>query len=283
MMSETIPLHAPDFDRINQRTYGRRGVLRQFETASGWLEPGERIAIERVADAVRGGAILDVGIGGGRTAPLMAEISSNYRGIDYTPAMVEVARRRFPTLCFHEMDARRMSFADDSFDLVAFSYNGIDSVDLAGRLDILRQVHRVLQPGGYFVFSVLNRQGPAHGEHWPDFRVFRDAGLSPIRLPRALARFAQGGINWLRFRLVAQADPDVAIGNVSAHNFGLVTLFTSVGAQLRQLREHGFDVEAIIEPDGRDIAPDGTEQTKAPWCHFVARKQARPADAVNET
>ncbi len=165
MMTETIPLRIPEFDRINQRTYRKRGVLRQFEAASGWLEPGERVAIEHVANAARDGAILDIGIGGGRTAPLMANISANYRGIDYTPDMVAVARRRFPGLCFHEMDARRMSFADDSFDLVAFSYNGIDSVDLAGRLDILRQVHRVLVPGGYFVFSALNRQGSAHGEH----------------------------------------------------------------------------------------------------------------------
>jgi SAM-dependent methyltransferase len=279
-MFESIPLRAPAFDRINQRTYRKRGVLRQFEAASGWLEPGERVAIEHVADAVRGGAILDIGVGGGRTAPLMAGLSWNYRGIDYTQDMVEAARRRFPNLCFHEMDARRMSFADETFHLVAFSYNGIDSVDLAGRQDILRQVHRVLLPGGYFVFSTLNSQGPALGEHWPDFRVLRDAGCSPIRLPRALGRFAQGGINWLRFRMVAQAGADVAMGNVSAHNFGLVTLFTSVCAQLRQLRQFGYEVEAIIEPNGQHVAPDGSEKTSAAWCPFVARKTGRAADDV---
>ena len=281
MTADTFPLRAPDFDRINQRTYRRPGVLRQFGTASGWLEPGERMAIERVADAVRGGAILDIGIGGGRTAPLMADISANYRGIDYSPAMVEVARRRFPKLCFHEMDARRMSFADDSFQLVAFSYNGIDSVDLAGRWDILRQVHRVLVPGGFFVFSALNRQGPAHGEHWPDFGVFRGVGCSPTRLPRALARFAQGGFNWLRFRLVVRTDQDVAISNLSAHNFGLITLFTSVSAQLRQLHDCGFAVDAILEPEGRRIATDGSETTRAPWCHFVARKPTVPAGEIS--
>ena len=279
-MSDTIPLRAPDFDRINRRTYRKRGVLRQFETATGWLEPGERAAIAFVADAVRGGAILDIGVGGGRTAPLMAELSTNYRGIDYTPDMVAVARRRCPRLCFHEMDARRMSFADDSFRLVAFSYNGIDSVDLAGRLEVLRQVHRVLVPAGYFVFSALNRQGAAHDEHWPDFRVFRDAGLSLARLPRALGRFAQGGVNWLRYRLVARNGTDLAIGNVSAHNFGLVTLFTSVRTQVRQLHECGFAVDVIIEPDGRHIAPDGSERTNAAWCHFVARKVAGPPDDV---
>src|ERR1700688_5250770 len=84
IMTETIPFRIPEFDRINQRTYRKRGVLRQFEQASGWLEPGEQVAIDHVANAVRDGAILDIGIGGGRTAPLMANISANYRGINNT-------------------------------------------------------------------------------------------------------------------------------------------------------------------------------------------------------
>src|ERR1700722_3619282 len=80
IIADIIPLHAPIFDRINRRTYRRRGVLRQFETASGWIESGERVAIGLVAELVRGAAILDIGVGGGRTAPLMADISANYRG-----------------------------------------------------------------------------------------------------------------------------------------------------------------------------------------------------------
>src|SRR5215813_6147962 len=100
MAGDPIPLHKPIFDRVNLRTYRSCRVLRQFAAASGWLEPGERLAIQHVADAVRGGAILDIGVGGGRTAPLMAELSANYRGIDYSDAMLAVARRRFPGFCF---------------------------------------------------------------------------------------------------------------------------------------------------------------------------------------
>lgn len=280
MFSESIPLSSPAFDRINRRTYRSRGAIRQFASASGWLEPGEQFAIELAADAVRGGAILDIGVGGGRTAPLMANISRNYRGIDYCAAMVAASRNRYPSLCFHEMDARRLTFADNSFDLVTFSYNGIDSVDLAGRLAVLQQVHRVLQPGGYFVFSTLNIGGVALGERWPDFRVFRDAFASPARLLRAIARFGVGGANWLRGQRLERTGTDLAISTLSAHNFGLITLFTSISAQLQQLCETGLGVEAIFDPGGNRIAADGSEPTDASWCHFVVRK---PRVAISET
>ena len=129
MASDTIPHRAPYMDRVNRGTWRRRGPLRQFGTASGWLEAGEQVAIEYVAHFVRDTPILDIGVGGGRTAPLLAALSADYRGIDYLAEMVALARRRFPAFRFLEMDARRLSFPDQSFRLVTFSYNGIDSVE----------------------------------------------------------------------------------------------------------------------------------------------------------
>lgn len=267
-----VPLHVAEFDKVNLRTYGSRGAVHQYESATGWLEPGERASIERAANAARDGAILDIGVGGGRTTALLLKISSDYRGIDYCPGMVLGAQRRYPALSFRQMDARQLVFADDSFHLVVFSYNGIDSVDLGGRLAILHEVHRVLRPDGHFVFSSLNRQGAAHAEHWPDLGVFHGAEHSPLRLLRGLARLGLGGINWLRFRHIAASGDDVAISTISAHNFGLITLFMSVAAQVGQLRDCGFTTEAIFAPDGRQIACDGSVASNAPWCHFVARK-----------
>jgi 2-polyprenyl-3-methyl-5-hydroxy-6-metoxy-1,4-benzoquinol methylase len=96
MAIATLSSPGGDLGLINRKAFQRRGVLRHFGLVSGWLEPGEQISVGSVAATLRGAPILDIGVGGGRTAPLMREISANYCGIDFAPAMLDVARRRFP-------------------------------------------------------------------------------------------------------------------------------------------------------------------------------------------
>lgn len=263
---------AADLDWINRRAYRRGGFQRDYASTSGWLESGEEAALTSVAETARGAPILDIGVGGGRTVPLMRAISEDYRGIDYVPTMVALARQRYPGIDFLEMDARHLDFADCSFALVAFSYNGIDSVDPVGRRLILREVHRVLRSSGYFVFSGLNRTVTAGRAHWPDWSVFHGTGRHPRRLLWACAKQVDGAVNRLCGLLAAQDDGDVAIGNLPGHNFALVTVFMSLAAELRELREAGFGVEAIFDPDGRRIPLEGISDSVALWHHFVVRK-----------
>mgnify|MGYP001556883458 CR=1 FL=1 len=259
-------------DRINRAAYRRRGMLRQCSTATGWLEPGEQAAVLSVFDAVRDAPILDLGVGGGRTTPLLRAISQDYCGIDYLADMVAAARRRFPAAQFRIMDARNLRLPDAAFGLATFSYNGIASVDLPDQRLILKEVCRVLRSGGYFIFSTFNRNGMQQMPRWPDWQIFRDAGRHPARLLRAVAKLVVGGINQLRLRSVRRDDGEVAIGNLSAQNFALVALFTTLTTQCRELRKAGFSVEAIFTPDGQRVSADDPIETGAPWHHYVARK-----------
>ena len=147
-----------EIERLNRRAWSKPGVVDYFSTLADWSEDaGEPVVVARIAAEVAGRPILDVGIGGGRTVPILMEISKDYVGIDYTPEMVAAARARFPTVRLEQGDARDLAqFADGSFALVFFSANGLDAVSHEGRGMFFREAHRVLEPGGVLAFSTHN-------------------------------------------------------------------------------------------------------------------------------
>src|SRR5206468_7672141 len=89
-------------------------------------------------------SILDIGVGGGRTTPYLAELSRHYVGIDYSEEMVRACRSRYPGQRFELCDASNLTeFADKSFDAVIFSFNGIDYLGPEGRSRCFSEVARV--------------------------------------------------------------------------------------------------------------------------------------------
>ena len=136
-------------DEINRATWAKKANVHTFARAEGWTDPGERAAIERVVSDVRGQPILDLGVGGGRTVPLLRSLSANYTAIDYTPQLVLACQEKYPTARVLLGDARDLSaFGSDTFKLVVFSFNGIDAVNPDDRGKVLRETFRVLQKGG---------------------------------------------------------------------------------------------------------------------------------------
>ena len=72
--------------------------------------------------------------------------------------MLAACRSRFPDLEFVQADASDLSqFPDASFDVVVFSFNGIDCLHPdAVRLRCIAEIRRVLSPGGTAVISEHN-------------------------------------------------------------------------------------------------------------------------------
>jgi len=102
--------------------------------------------------------ILDLGVGAGRTAPVLAAGAASYVGVDYSPEMIDVCRSRYPSLVFQIADAVDLSeFSDGSFDLVVFAFNGLDYLyPDSARRSCIREICRVLERGGLFICSVHN-------------------------------------------------------------------------------------------------------------------------------
>ena len=99
------------------------------------------------------GELLEVGCGQGATTSILVRKFPDARltAIDYEPGQVERARKRVGDRARVEQgDVTKLQFPDGSFD-VAFELNVLHHVKdpLAG----LREIHRVLKPGGQLVFT----------------------------------------------------------------------------------------------------------------------------------
>jgi SAM-dependent methyltransferase len=255
-------------DSINRRTM--RNAVAVYAAYSGLNAP-EKAALACVASSVRGGRILDMGVGGGRTTPGLLELSADYVGIDYEPGMVESCRARFPGVRFEHADARAMpQFDDASFDLIVFAWAGICMVDHAGRLAILREVRRLLRPGGFFVFSTYNRDSVEHDRAFafPEFAW----SANPVTLLKRGAGFAltlaRCVRNRLRLRPLEIRTADYSIINDLSHDYSTMLYYIALPAQRRQLEDAGFAADAIAF-DGDGVRVEGATRHGA--ITFVAQ------------
>jgi ubiquinone/menaquinone biosynthesis C-methylase UbiE len=103
-------------------------------------------------------AVLEVGCGLGTDGAQFAKAGARYTGIDLTDAAVELAKRRFELFdlpgTFRVTDAERLDFPDNSFDLV-YSHGVLHHTpDTAAAI---REIHRVLRPGGKAVVMLYHR------------------------------------------------------------------------------------------------------------------------------
>ena len=121
-----------------------------------YLTPCERMLAETYV--APGAAVLDLGVGGGRTTRYLRERAGRYVGVDYSPEMIRLCREKFPKVDFCQADASSMPiFENESFDVVFFSFNGIDWLwPSEKRRSCIRECGRLLRPGGVFIFSAHN-------------------------------------------------------------------------------------------------------------------------------
>ena len=259
-------------EQINRRTWSNPLSRRDYRNSSGYINEGERTALAFGCNRAKGGRILDIGVGGGRTAALLAKVAGDYVGIDYTPEMVTLARSNHPKIRFEHMDARDLSaFSNASFDLVVFSYNGIDSVDSAGRAAILGEVSRVLKSGGTFVFSTFNRNWHGFGEQRARASIVWSN--HPVKLSFRLFKHAMGLVREKRFAPLEQRAGEHAILLHRAHDFGIMVYATTPGQLRSQLTESGFNGEPMLfSVDGRPLG--GETLPDEEYFHVVAYKPA---------
>lgn len=148
-------------------------AVRAFEHA-GWQQAAMYYAatfaqatggfVDALLDAARieaGARLLDLACGSGVVSAAAARRGAPPVGLDFSAAMLEIARAAHPGIRFEEGDAEALPFADAAFD-AAVSNFGVHHV--ADPVRALAEVLRVLRPGGRIAFT--SWASPAENVAW---------------------------------------------------------------------------------------------------------------------
>jgi ubiquinone/menaquinone biosynthesis C-methylase UbiE len=118
--------------------------------------PWQHIPFEQVIpfDDLQSKDVLEIGIGCGTHAQIIAPHCKSFTGIDLTDYAVNCTAKRLPSAKLMRMDAEKMEFPDNSFDFI-WSWGVIHHS--SNTRQILKEMHRVLRPGGKATVMVYHR------------------------------------------------------------------------------------------------------------------------------
>jgi len=160
---------------------------------------------------------------------------------DIIPEVIQIAKKIEPSLDFRVLDATNLNeFNAESFDLVIFPYNGIDYIHpIEKRKKALREIHRILNVGGQFIFSSHNSRL-----------------ISYKKIP-VLLRTLLSGLLFTGYYV-----------NYGEHGF-IITKYSSIGRIKKELAGCGFK---DIHVKG-DFSSTVRNYVSCKYCHYIAKKE----------
>lgn len=112
----------------------------------------------RLLELEPGTEVLDVACGHGRIANRLAERGAGVTGLDADPFFLARAREAGSGAEYVEGDMRELPFEDASFDAALLWFTSFGYFDDEGNRAVLRELRRVLRPGGRAVLELNNLQ-----------------------------------------------------------------------------------------------------------------------------
>ncbi len=103
-----------------------------------------------------GDTVLDLGCGNGRLYQIFADLQVRYVGIDQSEELIALAKKKFPEARFLVGNMLDTRVTEQSVDVVycIAAFQHIPTTEL--RLQVLREIKRVLKPGGTLIMTNWN-------------------------------------------------------------------------------------------------------------------------------
>jgi SAM-dependent methyltransferase len=179
-------------------------------------KPFDRDCLDRLACEVGDlGPICDLGCGPGQIARYLHRQGTETLGVDLSPQMVAEARRLNPEVPFHVGDMLSLPAPDESWGGIAAFYC-IIHIPREKVVRALREMRRVLRPGGVLLITFHIGEEVHHVETWWEQKVnldFRDY------LPGQMEAWLKEAGFELDETLVREPNPEVEVATRRAYLF----------------------------------------------------------------
>ncbi len=162
--------------------------MAEVKDSHWWYRSTRALLQDLLRDRLKpGGRLLDLGAGTGATGAWLAD-HGQLVAADFEPLALTLHRERHPSSRVVACDARRLPFADESFDAVlcvtVLCHRSIDSP-----IDVVGEIARVLRPGGVACLwePGVRRLRRAHDRVTHTARRFSRRGLADLLRANGLA------------------------------------------------------------------------------------------------
>jgi ubiquinone/menaquinone biosynthesis C-methylase UbiE len=140
-------------------------------------KPFDRELLEAFAESVRArGEVCEIGCGPGHIARYLQDRGATMRGIDLSREMVKCAQRLNPDISFEHGNMLKLDLPESSLAAIV-SFYAIIHIERDKVTHALREMNRVLQPGGSLLISFHSGEGVLHRDEWYDKPISIDVTL----------------------------------------------------------------------------------------------------------